>query len=442
MKQKVIIGIFFLEVLILSFNNISSQASENQYFIYLPIVFLDIPSWREVGTGSASGNGISNNAGDSFAPSIAVAPNGTPYVAWYDSSNGSSYEIYVKKWNGSSWVDVGANSSSGGGISNNTGDSTRPSITIAPNNTPYVAWSDNSGGAYSEIYVKKWDGSGWVEVGTGSASNGGISNNPGPSHNPSISVAPNGTPYVAWTDYSSNEEIYVKKWNGSSWTEVGLGSASSGGISDNPGSSSQPDIAIDSNNMVYIAWTDSSAGDSEIYLRMWNGVSWIQLSNSATGGGISNNTSGSWFPSIAISFDGVPYVAWENVNNSDYQIYVRAWNGYSWTQVGYNSANGGGISNNDGYSSTPSIAIGPNGTPYVAWEDDSGGGLSEIFVRMWNGSYWAQIGGNSAFGGGISNNNSSSRSASIFIDSNNSPYVTWYDKSSNNWEIYVRQYVE
>ena len=36
--------------------------------------------WREVGASSATGGGISNNAGDSKDPAIAVAPDGTPYV--------------------------------------------------------------------------------------------------------------------------------------------------------------------------------------------------------------------------------------------------------------------------------------------------------------------------------------------------------------------------
>ena len=44
---------------------------------------------------------------------------------------------------------------------------------------------------------------------------------------PSVAVAPDGTPYVAWHDYNPvPTEIYVRRWNGSSWEEVGAGSAS------------------------------------------------------------------------------------------------------------------------------------------------------------------------------------------------------------------------
>jgi hypothetical protein len=116
---------------------------------------LTVPAgWQEVGAGSASGGGISANDGDSGIPSVAVAPDGRPYVAWEDDSSGD-YEIYVRRWNGSIWEEVGSGSASGGGISDNDGNSWCPSLAVAPDGRPYVAWHDNSGGDW-EIYVRRW----------------------------------------------------------------------------------------------------------------------------------------------------------------------------------------------------------------------------------------------------------------------------------------------
>ena len=53
--------------------------------------------WEEVGTASASDGGISDNDGKSRNPSVAVTPDGTPYVVWYDQSSGDN-EIYVRRW--------------------------------------------------------------------------------------------------------------------------------------------------------------------------------------------------------------------------------------------------------------------------------------------------------------------------------------------------------
>jgi len=61
--------------------------------------------------------------------------------------------------------------------------------------------------------VRRWNGSAWEEVGTASASNGGISDNDGKSRTPAVAIAPDGTPYVVWYDKSSGDyEIYVKRW--------------------------------------------------------------------------------------------------------------------------------------------------------------------------------------------------------------------------------------
>jgi len=396
--------------------------------------------WEEVGTGSASGGGISDNSGASRYPSMAIAPNGTPYVAWRDD-NGGNGEIYVRRWNGSSWEGVGTGSASGGGISDNSGSSAFPSVAIAPDGTPHVAWQDYSGGGDYEIYVRRWSGSTWEEVGLGSASGGGISDNSGGSYAPSVAIAPNGTPYIAWEDASGGDrEVYVRRWNGSIWEEIGTGSASGGGISDNSGDSWFSSVAITPDGTPYVAWQDDSGGDNEIYVRRWNGSTWEEVGlGSASGGGISNNSGGSYAPSMAIAPGGTPYIAWEDWSGGDAEIYMRRWNGSGWEELGAGSASGGGISNNNDSSFDPSVAIASDGTPYVAWEDFSGGD-GEIYVRRWNGSGWEEVGAGSATSGGISDNSGGSYNASAAIAPDGVPYVAWEDWSSEDTEIYVRRF--
>ena len=393
--------------------------------------------WAEMGAGSASGGGISNNSTSSYSPSVAIGPNGMPVVAWYDGTYPGNREIFVRRWNGSAWVEM-AGSASGGGISNTSGSSLSPAIAVDSSNMPVVAWQDNSDGD-SEIYVRRWNGSIWVEM-SGSASGGGISNNSSESSGPSLAIASDGAPIVSWTDASPSNiyEIYARRWTGTAWAELG-GSASGGGISNDSRYSAYPSVAIGPDDLPLIAWTGYGDGPGDIYLRRWTGSAWVEIGGSASGGGISNSSGESQFPSLAIGSDGAPVVAWSDSNSGNLsEIYLRRWNGSAWVGMG-GSSSGGGISATSGYSWWPSLALPPGNMPMIAWHDPSGGNW-EVYFRRWNGSAWVEMGGGSASGGGISSNSGDSDFVALAVSSNNIPLIAWSDLSSGS-EIYVRRFL-
>ncbi len=398
------------------------------------------PTWQEVGSGSASGGGISN-AGSllAFSPVVGVAPDGIPYLAWQhtitENDGIDTYlfgEIYVKRWDGSSWVEVGSGSASGYGVSS-TGfnDSTEPTLAIAADGIPYVAWIDYDWYTFdSDIRIKRFNGSSWESL-------GGLVNDSGQATEPTLAIAPDGTPYLAWWDY---EEIYVKRWNGSGWVEVGSGSVSGGGVSNNSGYSAAPSLAIAPDGTLYLAWSDDTSGNDEIYVKHFNGSSWVEVgSGSASGGGISDNSGASIVPELGIAPDGTLYLAWSDDTSGDREIYIKRWNGSSWVEVGSGSASGGGLSNNSGRSSLPDLAFTTDSAPFVVWWDDSDGD-EEIYIKRWNGSSWVEVDSGSASGGGISDNSGNSRSATLSIGPDNIPYVVWEDDSSGNEEIYVKRW--
>ena len=398
-----------------------------------------VPDWQEAGPGSASSGGISNSARDSLDPSLAIAPDGTPYVAWLDASDGD-WEIYVRRWTGSSWEEVGAGSASEGGVSDNYGGSFSPSLAIAPDGNVYLAWADMTYGD-GEIYVLRWDGSSWQEVGAGSASGGGISNNANGSWVPSLAIAPDGMPWVAWEDESSwNTEIYIRRWSGFSWETVGSGSASGAGISNSNGGSYDPALAIGADGSAFVAWEDNSDGDKEIYVRRWNGTSWEEAGvGSARWGGISYNIGDSRFPSPAVAPDGSVTIAWQDRSSGENEIYVLRWDGSSWQEVGAGSSSSSGISDNAGDSWLPSLALDSDGTPYVSWENHDGWN-NDIYIRSWNGASWEELGAGSASRSGISDNAGLSDDPTMAIGPNGTPYIAWEDDTSNGWEIYVKRY--
>ncbi len=397
--------------------------------------------WQETTAGSATRGGVSRTNGKSSMPSLAISNQGRPFLAWADLTQGNS-EIYIRRWDGLLWQEMSGQSASGGGISKNGGESTAPSVAAAPNGAVYVAWQDTSSGN-SDIYVRWWNGAAWNEVGGGSASGGGVSYNSTISRAPSIAVASTGVPYVAWSDQRAGVgEIFVKRWNGSYWEEVEPGSAGGGGISNNEGESTDPVLAAGDDGTIYVAWSDAvEGGDSEIYMRKYKqGDGWSDVGlGSSTGGGISNNLAASYSPALAVGPGGRLYLAWvDESDDNDTEIYARLWDGSSWKDMGGDSARRGGISNNGAPSQDPSVAVDRFNRAIVAWGDQSSG-RSEIYLKRWNGAGWEDVGGSSG-GGGISSSGTFSYEPSAAVGPDGTPYAAWSAVSSSV-QIYIRRYM-
>lgn len=82
-------------------------------------------------------------------------------------------------------------------------------------------------------------------------------------------------------------------------------------------------------------------------------------------------------PHIAVNTEGVLYMAWENaLPREGYNVFMQLWDGDKWQDMGHNSASKGGVSDNantkpGGHSWTISIALDKSGYPYLAWEDQT-----------------------------------------------------------------------
>jgi hypothetical protein len=304
---------------------------------------------------------LSNNTGDSTNPNVAVSGSDM-FVAWEDTTGGNREILLISSSDGQNFTAVQ-------NLSHTTGDSFNPKLTVFGNNV-YLVWEDiaNTGGG--QIMFAKSSDSGATFT---SAKN--LGNITEDSTNPDVAVSGNNV-YVVWesvdmnsTAGASNSEIKFAKSSDSGATFTSAKS-----ISNNAGTSAKPNVAVSGNN-VYIVWEDDTAGDTEIILaRSTNGGV-----NFAPSRNLSNSPGESFDPRMAISGRNV-YVAWVdyslgNSTKSDIML-IRS------TNSGANFASAENLSNSPGESSDPRIAVSDSNV-YVVWEDTtSETGNGEIkFVR-------------------------------------------------------------
>jgi len=393
-------------------------------------------NWRRVGDNTAGAN-ISNTDGTSLYPSLGLGSDDQPIVAWSDDDPGSE-QIYVRRFDGADWIEVGASSATMHGISDSAGSAKRPSLVVDDADMPIVAWLDTASGR-TQVYAAGFDGVAWSEVSPGAAIDGGISQTSLTPGAPCLARGASGELAVAW---SSSGEIYVRRLEATAWVELGQGQAAGGGLSDSAGSSLWPVVAMGPDGYPVVAWSDDSPGNLEIYTLRFDGEAWQEIgAGSASGRGISDTGARSYSPSLALGSGGQPVIAWQEMVGEVYQVYALEYAGGVWAEVEAGSASGAGIAGTSMSSKTPSVAIDRNGARVVAWSESSATLGHQIHVLRSTGSGWAEVRDGSASADGISNNwGSSARYPAMVINPAGDRVVTWAQSTDNSWQIMAIQY--
>ncbi|HEY6565335.1 MAG TPA: hypothetical protein VIY86_12605, partial [Pirellulaceae bacterium] len=350
--------------------------------------------WSEL-AGSGSGDGVSQSSAAGIEPSLAVDAAGTRYSAWADSRRGN-FEIYVTKHvPGIGWQELPAisgHSASEGGVSNTAGSSRRPSLAIDTDGNPIVSWTEYTDIA-SDIRAAKFDPSAagglgaWTALGT-SLTPGGISGTG--QADSAVVLMTTGGPTVAWLDTSGGiANIFVKRFSGGTWSGLGGAAFASGtGVSQSSISVSDLAAATDGTK-VSVTWTQPTSSGSEIYLREFAGTTWNELADSASDGGVSSLGGINRTPTVAYH-TGQIFVAWQGDDQARPEIYARHFNGADWQIIGGGS--GQAVSPALGIASQPQLAS-RGGKLHLLWADDTLGSEASpsvsLFSTTWSGSAFA-----------------------------------------------------
>jgi len=183
------------------------------------------------------------------------------------------------------------------------------------------------------------------------------------SESPSVAVS-GSVVHVVWQDYrNGNTEIYYKRS-----TDAGISWGTDTQLTNNTSGSNYPSVTV-SGSVVHVVWFDDRDGNTEIYYKRSTdgGVSW------GTDIRLTNNTAGSYSPSVAVS-GLVVHVIWEDTRDGNMEIYYKRSpdEGVSW---GADTR----MTNNTAMSFSPSVAV-SGSVVHVVWTDDRDGN-AEIYYK-------------------------------------------------------------
>lgn len=398
------------------------------------IALFAIQGWSELG-GSATGSGLSASPDSpSNLPRLAVDGLGRPTVSWMERINDIN-NLHLRRWNGAAWVELGG-SDSGLGISGSTTGIFGSSLALDGAGHPVVVWSMTSPDYTMDIHLKRWNGSAWT--GTDGSAATLVHDSSDTALYASVAIDPAGRPVVCWSELGEEgQPVYLKRWDGTSWVAL-AGSASTGIGSTGTASQPRPALALDSAGRPVVAWPSKPVYATNVWLKRWTGAEWEELGGSATSYGVSGSSTGqAGWPALAVDSSDQPVVAWKM---SDFgmgpQVRLRRWNGSGWEELG-GSGSGGGVSQTVNLPGDPSLALDGQGKPILAWQEYLEETL-QVYLKRWSGTAWEALQG-SASGYGINGSAGLSSNPQVAVGASGLIAVCWRETgSASNSDVHLR----
>jgi hypothetical protein len=373
-----------------------------------------LPVWLPLG------GPISAVPGSTSAENVTmkIDLSGKPVIAWAES-DGSSKNIYVRRWNGVDWEALGGALSAIGGT-NTPAD--HPALVVDGLNRPIVIWDEattTSSTSTINLYARRWIGDTWESLPDFPA--------PGTENqrfNPTAAIDGANNLYVFSVFYpQAYTELhgFILNPGATSWVSQNPYRPSSQA---NPG---HPSMATYGSTTFFLAYDVFADSPGARGISVYQGFS-NQLGNLlpiTTPGGVAN------FPSVSVDGAGNPWVAWQEGPNTatSETIHAAKWNG-SWQLLGAQ------VSTASSSNSTPSLVIGSDGYPTVAW---SGYVAPErvILVSRWTGQEWATLGTSLNAAVGV---NTPGFKPTLATGSNNQLTIAWHETDGSTSNVYAYRF--
>lgn len=196
------------------------------------------------------------------SPSLAVAADGTVWLAWSSSETADPDQagLYTSRWTGRRWTEPEAVPLGSILVA------TEPSLAVAPDNTLWLAWVGFDG-VDEEIFASHRDDRSWAFPHQVSA------DDQDPflyDKQPHLEVGEDGQPWLVWTGHQDgvDDEIYASHWTGGTWTPEQMVSQ------DDDALDVWPSLVLDDQNRPWAAWngrvSDGENSRRRILVSRWD----------------------------------------------------------------------------------------------------------------------------------------------------------------------------
>jgi hypothetical protein len=309
--------------------------------------------------------------------SVATSADGLTVVIGARGWNNARGQVYIYKWNGSSWAETTLQSTQ-----EVSGDRFGTAVSVSGDGDTIVVGSplDDLGGTQSSegaIHVFKWNGTSWdatkiLAIYTRTNANFGHS----------VAVNGDGTRIIVGSPVDlgagiSSGAVYMLIWNGSSYVQTKIYPAS-------PSSSVRFgwDVAISEDGYSFAVGTYADNAGS-LFIYTWVTNNWNYVKITPTDG----VTSDEFGTAVAMSADGlVVVVGTPRQNTNRGAIYIYEWNGSIW---GVTKLTQSDFVNNDFFGHD--VAISANGNRILVGAYGSGGSArGSAYVYDRDGSSWIE----------------------------------------------------
>ena len=309
--------------------------------------------------------------------SVVIGPGGTPYVALVDNTSSLPYG-QVMQYTGGAWTNVGA------GMNHSTGFM---DLVFDHTDTAYVIYEDND---YSnKATVRKYNGSSWVDVGIPGFSHG-------TAYETQLSVDGNNKLYASFADNFPSSTGRVMTFDGTSWNDLGSPYFNNA-VTTNISSALWHDT-------LFVAYADSN---KKATVMKYSSGSWSVVGNPEFVG-----LSIGKFSFTVDTTTGTPYLAFSD-SSASLKMNVMKFDGANWVYVGLPNFTAGG-------SGVGQIVVDNTGVPYLAFADGSVTISGWASVMKYSGGSWAYVGA-----GGFTG--ASAGDIAMTLDASNEPFVAYED---------------